>query len=391
MASFGYDAARNRWRIVFTDKARKPAQKVITLRGQHYNKAEASALFKEINWLYLTKAFDPWKDDITRVISPHSKLRAFEKALNEYIHDRPKQIAPNTWQREKGRVNRLIKYIEVDDILRHPHKIKNWVYADGLSYSTMRNRLYAIKPLISFLASKGLLAYKPDEITQPLSKKRTALKSFDYLTHSEYKAFRRALVDKLISDNTLHFHSKQSKMYIELRPIAPYAYDICFYMGLRREEVQHFNTDLLSHDLKYYWINGRDYTDKAASKASDGMPVPTELHELLRKLKQMPNPIPFARISLEWLTKTFHKVIVSCFSEDRAIGLSFHCLRHSCAMYWVYERKKRVELVQRIMRHSSIQTTMIYLNHRPESLYNELNETGQYGSTKDPNGSINSN
>jgi integrase/recombinase XerD len=123
-----------------------------------------------------------------------------------------------------------------------------------------------------------------------------------------------------------------------------------------------------------YWQDGRRHYQSAPSEA--------EAHRLLEQLAPQPpdagwlfvNASPTSSYRLtrggqSLLSRSWYSTIRRRARMLLGVKLSPHKLRHTCATYLLYHGAQ-LETIQRVLGHSDVQTTMIYL-HTPQKRQEE--------------------
>lgn len=149
-------------------------------------------------------------------------------------------------------------------------------------------------------------------------------------------------------------------------------YSITFYCGLRLSEVQSLCWNSVFLKEKYLVIGTEKF--KTKSRKSRRVPLCESAIIILENL--LPKVLPIEKdvhvfrktnnypYSINYITKHFSELLRSAgYSE----GYSFHSIRHSAASFLSSEGIPLL-YIQKILGHSDIKTTSIYLHHN----FNEL-------------------
>jgi integrase/recombinase XerD len=125
-----------------------------------------------------------------------------------------------------------------------------------------------------------------------------------------------------------------------------------FFTGLRKSEILNLKReeiDLTNCAIKVYGIK-----DKEERLVYFPDTLIKELTDYFNSEPQESNAFNITKTELWWLTKKI--------SKHLGKSISPHTLRHSFATYLMNKKNVSPAIVQRIMGHSSIETTMIYAN-----------------------------
>ena len=125
-----------------------------------------------------------------------------------------------------------------------------------------------------------------------------------------------------------------------------------FLTGLRKSEIltlKRENIDLTNCVVKVYGIK-----DKEERYVYFPDTIIKELVDYFNSEPEETNAFNITKTELWWLTKKI--------SKHLGKNLSPHILRHSFGVYVANRKKLSLPIVQRIMGHSNIETTMMYAN-----------------------------
>jgi site-specific recombinase XerD len=153
-------------------------------------------------------------------------------------------------------------------------------------------------------------------------------------------------------------------------------YLFCFYCGLRLSEVINLTWENVFISQKYILIGDCSFTTKA--RKSRKVPLCQKAIDIIEKripkiYKAHERNYVFAKsngfqFSCDWVSKSFKKNI-------RAVGLSeeyhFHTIRHSTASN-LAQMGVPVPIIQQILGHSNLQTTMLYTHTNVNDLINAV-------------------
>ncbi len=141
---------------------------------------------------------------------------------------------------------------------------------------------------------------------------------------------------------------------------------IAYYAGLRREEILHLEWTDIDYDSQVLYVRNKDGHSTKSRKIRT-IPMAPQIASALRK-------IPRLNIQTDYIfrtrnetrliynfTRTFHGILsrASLVTEQGKAKFTFHDLRRTCATN-LLKSGTPPKVVQRILGHSSLLTTMIY-------------------------------
>ena len=138
------------------------------------------------------------------------------------------------------------------------------------------------------------------------------------------------------------------------------AFLLAFESGLRISEITALKPEYINVEKKRIFIKeGKGCKDRVVR-----LPCCWQTHLI--------KYIPIA-CSNRALQKAFEQYSGDCGLRDEVPGVHFHSLRHGFATH-LYEQTLDIEAVSKLLGHSDVSTTMIYVNRSPEKhlkLYEE--------------------
>lgn len=136
-----------------------------------------------------------------------------------------------------------------------------------------------------------------------------------------------------------------------------FAFKLGFLCGLRVSEVVNLRLDHIDLDRGFLFIK-----DSKGGK-DRYIPIPKPMRADLKRFSS------FKCVGVRALQMMFKAVSFRALNRD----LHFHCLRHSCATYYL-GKGMDIRQVQALLGHSNIQTTGIYLHVSQSALKDKLSE-----------------
>jgi len=103
------------------------------------------------------------------------------------------------------------------------------------------------------------------------------------------------------------------------------------------------------------------------SKSSD-IPIMPPVEKALRTgIRLLP-----INISARQVERAINRDSEEILGKDNK--LHFHALRHSCAVFWLHQRKMDIRYIQMLLRHSRMDTTSLYLTINPTQMQEAFNK-----------------
>lgn len=328
-----------------------------------YSKKEMTEIKKKMEYEFKYQGWSPWSDPV----QVKSELPTSE-ALKRYRRFASQQLAKST-------VDKRIAYLQglpemnVHEITHQ--QLNEFINAGTVSYNTKKARKQAVNRLWLFLSeSEGVDMPELKIISTKAQRRARAEKT--WITAGELEKVIKELHrlhEKIQSEPLARRHNMA--LYNAMRPRLEEVFRFVFYTGLRLSDIHHFRPDWISKDKKFVTIGDEGYTPKS-QELNETIPVMPETKEIIDRWYEMENKRLFNKVDAQWISKTFKKCVKAAL-PDKANRLSFHRLRDSATMYWLDEKGLSVRIVQQILRHKDISTTMIYTQHNPEHLWEAVN------------------
>lgn len=357
------------WMFCFTSIEKEqlglPRQKWFSFSADRFKKSDVTRIRDEWEKKYRAGSYDPWQEK--DVIAGHLTL---DQAVELYLNHERRNLAGTTYTTYSDYLNRMI--VQLENPFVEPLKsetINLWVN-DSDKWNTRRTKKAVADQLFNFLYESGRIKKKPViKAYGTTAEKNQAGR--DSITESELFDFLQALDDlqgrRRIKDEKRHRWIKQVAR-------------VMFYNGLRIEELMHCRPAWILDDFKLLVIGDLqawglpDHFMPKSQKIDLPIAIPSEVTDEYRSAAKGRFEPMFAYRSKYTIRNVFKEGFIEAFGENRSKRLSPHSLRHSCASYWLNERKVPVQEVQRLLRHSKIQTTMNYYHPSTDAHYNAFQD-----------------
>ena len=365
------------WRFRFTS-AKKAAQglprsKDFVFPARKHLKSQIEDIRDEYERKYRAGMFDPWTETIPDPGDQKAKSNVmFSKAMREYIKLIPSELAAST-------VKSHSSYLRIacnefgDPILGRITEKQLTDYVNNFEKWGTRQTIKAVlERFFMYTVRQGYIDRAPEIIAYSTRSERKELKR-GYITEAEFGEFLDALQkDKIKNLKNIHSPTKTIEdKYRRLKAL----FTVAFYMGLRIGELLHCRPAWILEEYRFMrvgdlsrWNLPDSFTPKSRHEHDDPIAIPPEATKALKEMalscggqyERM-----FGYRSPRWVQKCMKDICETAFGKARSKTLSPHSLRHSCASYWLNERRIPVQEVQRLMRHADIKTTMGY--HHPST------------------------
>ena len=200
----------------------------------------------------------------------------------------------------------------------------------GRSPKTVANARACIGRFFHHLLVRGEVTANPARLTRPPKIPRTGPR---YLTRQEVGVVFRA--------------GRASGILPELA--------VAYYTGMRLGQLR---------ALRWRDVQGQMVEIGADRPTKGNRPRSVRLHrKLARLLRRLPRGEPNELMFPAGHRRTWHRRVKPI--QDALPGFTWHRLRHSFGSH-LAQRGVRIQVIQRLMGHSSIQATMIYAHLAPE-------------------------
>ena len=140
-----------------------------------------------------------------------------------------------------------------------------------------------------------------------------------------------------------------------------------FYMGLRISEIVHCRPAWVIEDDKFLrigdlriWKLDNEFHPKSQKEYDTPVAIPSKVRRVFDR-QQYGDPYRRMFGFESESTLRYHlRPVFGSLPAPLSHHFSAHHLRHSCISYWLNERRVSVQEVQRLARHSRMETTMKY-------------------------------
>ena len=372
------------WRFCFTSKARAqqgyPRQKWFQFNAERYKKSDIESIRDEYDLKYRRGEFDPWTEPIGQQADPKGKMK-ISAGIDQYITYKRGNVAEKTLTVyteflrafQRSLANPFIEDITAGDV-------HNWVN-DSERYNTRRTKKGVMNGFLDYLYQKDYLDDRLPVMAVGTKAEKNQ-RSRDYLTYNEFQQYLEA-IDAV-------FHKKRSMpnasddLINKRRDYMKRISLVMFYQGLRINELLHMRPAWIRDNYRFlrigdlpHWTVDKPFTPKSQKMTDEPIVIPEELVDIYRA-EVMRSSGRFDRMfawrGIVTIRNYAKEAFEQAFGKDRADNLVVHSLRHSCASYWLNERGVAVQEVQRLMRHSKIETTMAYHHSDNSAHYTAFND-----------------
>lgn len=366
MASSVTKHASGQWCFSFYSTAMKdqgyPARQFFYFPPE-FTKRQVKEIRDEWNLLYKKGDWNPWTDPRPGMPSKSVSIH-LKQAISEYKNGLHRELSENTIEYTALQLKYFYQAVGDRDISTLTgNQISDYINAVD-NYNSRRTVDYVLNRFFDWLVTRGHLKDRPviNMVSTEAEKKQqrrypiTSDKLPDLI-----KAFEDIRDEKLKNKHTSKNIVPVYERHIEMT-------QILFYMGLRMSDILHLRPAwildkklLRIGDLKE-WGLPDEYHPKSQKEFDPPIAIPKEVRSIL--LERAKRYKRFERIFEITYARRFQEPFK--LAATKAFGKSFashftpHSLRHSCATYWLNERKVPVQEVQRLMRHADIKTTMGY-------------------------------
>ena len=377
------------WTFRFTSKRKAdqglPRQKSFYFPMHTFRKSDVQAIKKLYEQKYKRGEFDPWCEPITDLPAQKqasSSVISMANAIDLYMDQARRELTDHTADVHKYILKKMCSDFAnpVISLLASDTKsLMDWVNASD-AWNTRRSMKYYIERFLKWCNNQGYIDRVP-ELSAYSTKAERKDRSRDYITEAELQL----LLDEVsaIKKKKMNItHSPTRRIEDSYKRISD-LFTVMFYTGMRISEALHTRPAWIQDNYRFLqigdlnrWNLPDSFTPKSQKEHDHPVVIPPEVQHIFRNRVKHCNGMYerlFGFRSSRWIQKQMKKACEKSFGKERAKNLSPHSLRHSCASYWLNERRIPVQEVQHLMRHSDISTTMGYHHPSQESHYAAFN------------------
>lgn len=378
MASFPRDKNSQYHRVIFRKTVDgKKKSKTFYFRKTEFNRTEVSDWKKRKELEFKDKIWLPW-DEPAQIARNGVTLT---EVLEHYERAGKKELAASTINRRMTYLRDFADYVGKQRPLKGID-VNKWINQGDVKYLTRRQRHTALRALYKHVVHRmKLLPEIPrmDVISTRAERSSARSNKFkDWLRDEELEKLIKSLhqLDRQIKSDP-HAYSPYTQINNKQRLDIEWVFRLVHKTGMRLGDVHNFDIRWIEPDPS---MKGKRIIRFSATgdvpksqTLNEAIPVMPEIVDTVNMLIERGEDKPFRKMNRQWISKTFSKCLEMSFPKK---NMTFRNLRDSAANYWLYERNLPLKIVQQILRHADIKTTMIYvhddLSEVQKHVWNEL-------------------
>jgi len=365
---------KTKWQIRFSDSDRTPGETSISVSKDEFNtKTAADKEADRLQVLYDQGEFDPWTEERNGLgtTGGHTIL----EAVDAYIDAKTAAgrrgerggWSESTASRRKGVLRKFAR-----DVGPHQRvcrlteeQIRSWTCRPDLSDATKQSYHARLRAWTNWLASEGVADV---EMPPPLEHRQTVP---TYATREELakicKTWPALAVHQAARDDNPH--REPVWWYVD-------AWRFAYWQALRKSEVVAVRCGAVDLDRMKLRVGDEAFVPKG--KDEKVVPLVEPAAEIAKTWKQKadPNDRLFRRKTGQYMSEAFTEAREKAVPEKP--GLTLHGLRHGRCVD-LLEQGLRVHVVQKFLRHKSLDATMRYVQVADRSLQDEIRGLGESG------------
>lgn len=377
----------NRWRFGFYSKKMKdkgyPATKWFTFNANDYRKSDVEEIRAAWIKMYEKGEWNPWTDPKPAIHKDGEQLGVMlNDVIPVYLKQARRELADNTYKGAETYTAMLsdmfphhrIKELKESDLTRIVNSYEN--------YHSRRTVHYQFVRFFSWLEKKKYIDQAP-AIEMFSTREERNRETRQPITHIQLTeliaAFRKIKKEKMKNKHAAR--SSLSRTYKRHEDMVT----VLFYMGLRLADILHVRPAWILDDYRLLrigdlkrWKLSDEYHPKSQDEHDPPIAIPQEVQGIFREYAGKCDS-KYDRIfgikSRKYFQVAVKEAAIKAFGEEFGEGFSPHNLRHSCATYWLNERRVPMQEVQRLLRHKNIKITMSYYHSNTESHYSAFNSS----------------
>lgn len=362
MASIRLVKGKNRkfWEIKFGDRSRTPKQKAVRFKYETLEDPDKRArVERKMNVAFHDEGFDPWvqswddykagrSGDKITVMQAFNQFTTLSERRNYWNTDGTVTVQTNE-------LERFAKFVGPDQPAQiiNEQLIADFISIKDYAVRTRNRKLRTIKGFVNWLnEEKGLnIVCKIRAEREPEPKKK----------------FMRE--DQMLAMAHCYEEHHSDSSYIDWNGHAD-AWRVMFYMGFRISE-------MLSMKRKHvgeHWVT----VFRKGNKEIELEILPPAKEPLRRLLERTSHPEDqLVPLCVSTFRNKFNEVRDEALDRD-ARKLKPHSLRHGCATFWL-ARRVFPSVIQELLSHESIKTTMKYAKNIPGLAANQFKSAWEQG------------
>lgn len=356
------------WQIRYYDSHRSPKETSDTLPKSEYTYAEAESEAEYRQQLYDRGEYDPWTQSEPGATARTSEDPTLQELAHTYVEEKRRMgragqaggWTEKTYKSDAPILRRFADFVGPGlqaSRLRTSH-IEDYVYQEQLANATKRGYHRRVRAMLRWAESEGLVPDPPD--MPPAPKKQEQLT--EVINEAELEAICAA---------------HRSIQYTTRRHCLMWRFQ--FYQGLRPGEMYELRIGNVYMDEGRIQIG--DHRKGIRQKSGDESLIPLLApgrfyarpfltgDAWVEDVSRQPSDRLFgAGPGARRPSSSFKRAVREAaageepdITEARAERISMYTLRHSCATHWLREGKPLI-WVNRLLRHSQVQTTMEYVH-----------------------------
>lgn len=153
------------------------------------------------------------------------------------------------------------------------------------------------------------------------------------------------------------------------------AFMVLLHTGMRFEEMANLSWEDIDFTKRLIYVRPKENFKTKTYRSIRSIPMNNSMVELFKKLSKSKQNEKIALCSIEGFKLRERKLYYICNKFGKAASLkgkiNLHKFRHTFATQLV-QNNTRIEVVQKLLGHTSIKETMIYAHIKSDELHNEI-------------------
>jgi integrase len=355
------------WQVRFSDADRSPTETTVSIPKDEYRtKTAADKEAGRLQVLYDQGQFDPWVQD--RPGEARRGHTTLLEAVRAYVDAKEKMgergekggWSDATAQRYRGTLEKFARDVGPTQQAGRltPEQIRDWTCRPDLSDASKRTYHGIVRAFVKWMRAEGVADV---DMPPPLQHRKTVP---SYATREELAKVCRAWP-------ALAVHEAAKDDNPNHEPVWWYAdaWRFAYWQALRKSEVVAIRCGGV--DLSRMKLRVGDEAFVPKGKDEQVIPLVEPAAKIARAWKEgaAPSDRLFRHKTGDYMSAAFTRAREHALPEKP--GLTLHGLRHGRCV-GLLEQGLRVHVVQRFMRHKSLDATMRYVQVADRSLQEEL-------------------